>query len=366
MAWVIIGKENAMDLSTTYMGLELSSPLVPSAGPLSRDIETIKQMEDAGASAVVLWSLFEEQIEHEARELDYYLQYGADRWAESLSYFAQARRRTPGESPRGSHQAHGGQGIRIGFANEGRVEPEALRRAGRRMALFGRSGLQYTQGMIITIDGPAGSGKSTAARELAAKLNIAYLDTGATYRAATLKVLRAGADFEDTSAVVRLARQMKLRMLPGHDGVRVFLDDRDVTAEIRSATVTDNSHYVARCAEARRVLVELQRDLGAKLGDFVAEGRDQGSVVFPEADVKFYLDAEPGARALRRHKEMLARGESASLEEILRAILERDAKDASRDVDPLIKPQGAIEIDTTGMTIEQVTAELLRHVGGAG
>jgi len=220
--------------------------------------------------------------------------------------------------------------------------------------------------MIITIDGPAGSGKSTAARELAARLNIAYLDTGATYRAATLKALCSGADLEDEAVVVRLTRQMKLCMEPAGDAVRVFLDGRDVTAEIRSATVTDNSHYVARSAEARRVLVELQRELGAQLGDFVAEGRDQGSVVFPQADVKFYLDAEPRTRALRRHKEMLARGENATLEEILRAILERDAKDASRDVDPLVKPQGAIVVDTTDMTIDQVTDELLRHVEARG
>ncbi len=219
--------------------------------------------------------------------------------------------------------------------------------------------------MIITIDGPAGSGKSTAARELAARLQIAYLDTGATYRAATLAALRAGVDLEDEAALTRIARNMDLEMRPERDGTHVLLSGQDVTADIRSAEVTDNAHYIASSAAAREVLVELQRRLGAQLRDFVAEGRDQGSVVFPDADAKFFLVADPKVRAKRRREEMLASGHDANLDEVLQAILRRDERDSNRDIAPMIKPEGAIELDTTNNTIEQTTAELLRLLEAA-
>jgi len=219
--------------------------------------------------------------------------------------------------------------------------------------------------MIITIDGPAGAGKSTAARKLAQKLRIAYLDTGATYRAVTLKALRNGVDLTDQDALTAIARQIDLRLAPNPNGTRVIMDGRDVTEEIRSVEVTENARHVAGAAAARQVLAELQRRLGRQLGDFVAEGRDQGSVVFPEADVKFYLVAEAKTRAQRRHRELVKQGQSVSLQQVLAAIERRDRSDRNRQVAPLVKPDGAIVIDNTDKTIEQTAAELAAHVEAA-
>jgi cytidylate kinase len=216
--------------------------------------------------------------------------------------------------------------------------------------------------MIITIDGPAGSGKSTAARNLASRLGVAYLDTGATYRAATLLAMRQGIDLADEAALADTARQMELRMVPQPDGVRVLVGGEDVTRAIRSAEVSDSTQFAARSGAVRAVLVELQRRIGRELGSFVTEGRDQGSVVFPDATLKFFLDASPEVRARRRHEEFLADGENVTYEAVLQGIIQRDGRDRSRAVAPLVKPQGAIEIDTSGMTIEQVTDALERHV----
>jgi cytidylate kinase len=216
--------------------------------------------------------------------------------------------------------------------------------------------------MIVTIDGPAGSGKSTVGRDLARKLGMAYLDTGATYRAVTLKAMRSGADLSDEQSVAEFARKIDLEMIRAADAVRVTLHGEDVTEEIRSSQVTENAHYVANSPAAREVLVELQRRLARGLGDFVAEGRDQGTVVFPHADVKFYLDADPEVRAERRLREMLARGEQVTPEQVLQAILRRDERDRSRDVGPLTKAPDAIQVDTTDKTIEQVVTELFTLV----
>ena len=216
--------------------------------------------------------------------------------------------------------------------------------------------------MIITIDGPAGVGKSTAARKLAESLGIAYLDTGATYRAVTLKALRDNVDLTDAEALAAAARSADIRLIPDADGVRVLLDGEDVSDAIRAVDVTNNAHYVANCPPCREVLVGLQRQLGAALGDFVAEGRDQGTVVFPDADVKFYFDADPTIRAERRQADLLAAGEPAEIDAVLTDIETRDHRDRTRPVAPLTRPDGAIDIDTTGKTIEQVQADLLAHV----
>jgi cytidylate kinase len=220
--------------------------------------------------------------------------------------------------------------------------------------------------MIVTIDGPAGSGKSTAARELAKALGIAFLDTGATYRAVTWEALRCGTDLEDEGALVELARRLDIRFVPAGRDLRVLLGGRDVTREIRSEEVSAKSHHAAGSAAVREVLVELQRRLGRGLGSFVAEGRDQGSVVFPEADVKFYLDARAEVRARRRHEELLAGGRPSDYEEVLESMRRRDARDRSRPVAPLIEPEGAIAIDTSEMSIQEVVEELRRHVEAAG
>ncbi|MFP4105497.1 MAG: (d)CMP kinase [Phycisphaerae bacterium] len=216
--------------------------------------------------------------------------------------------------------------------------------------------------MIITIDGPAGSGKSTAARRLAKKLEIAFLDTGATYRAVTLKALGEGTDLHDPQAMASIAREAHITMMPEGEEVRVLLDNHDVSEEIRSARITEHTRYAATYPEVREVLVELQRKLGRQLGEFVTEGRDQGSVVFPDADVKFYLDASPEVRAQRRLDEMHERGEDEQFEAVLEAIKERDHRDMTREVGPLRQADDAIVVDTSQKNIDEVVAELLRLV----
>jgi len=226
--------------------------------------------------------------------------------------------------------------------------------------------------MVITIDGPAGSGKSTAARNLARELDIAYLDTGATYRAVTLKALREGVDLADEHALSDAARRAAIHPVPGPDGIRVLLDGEDVSAEIRTERVSEKSYYAARSPLVREVLVELQRQIGAELGSFAAEGRDQGTVVFPDADVKFYLTADVAERARRRCAELETRGETCDPARVREALRRRDRRDRGRSVGPLVKPEDAVEIDTTGLSIEQTTQALLEHVrarlgaGGAG
>jgi len=216
--------------------------------------------------------------------------------------------------------------------------------------------------MIVTIDGPAGSGKSTAARGLAEALGIAFLDTGATYRAATLKALREDVDLANEAALVATVRSADIRLEPTAAGVRVLLDGEDVSDAIRRDEVSENSHFIARSPAAREVLVALQRRIGESLGSFVAEGRDQGSVVFPEADVKFYLDASPQVRARRRTQELTEREEKVNEFDVLAAIERRDQRDRTRSVAPLVQPEGAIVVDTSDLTVEQMVETLRRHV----
>lgn len=216
--------------------------------------------------------------------------------------------------------------------------------------------------LIITIDGPAGSGKSTAARNLAKALGIAFLDTGATYRAAALKVIRAGVSLDDSGAIAQAVRDADIRLESDPAGVTVHLDGQDVTGDIRLAIASETASRIAGIPAVRQVLVELQRKIARQLGSFVSEGRDQGSVVFPDARVKFYVIASPQVRAQRRLEEMVGRGEQASLDEILQSILQRDTRDSTRASSPLIKPADAIEVDTSGRTAQDVMAELLCHV----
>jgi len=216
--------------------------------------------------------------------------------------------------------------------------------------------------MIITIDGPAGSGKSTAARLLAGSLGIAFLDSGATYRAVTLRALRAGSDMHSVDALLDHAKNIDLKMTPTPDGVRVEMDGLDVSTDIRSEEVSAAACHAANSPAVREVLVELQRKMGGQMGDFVTEGRDQGSVVFPQADFKFYLDADPAKRARRRCDELTGRGEQADYQAVLGAIIQRDRSDSTRSTGPLCAAGDAVHIDTTNLTIEQVLAELCQRV----
>jgi len=217
--------------------------------------------------------------------------------------------------------------------------------------------------MVVTIDGTVGSGKSTAAAGLAARLGAAHLDTGAMYRALTLKALDAGADLEDARALAAMAASTEIELDGTPGALRVRLDGRDVSAAIRENRVSTNSHYLARTAGVRRVLVEKQRALARRAGSIVTEGRDQGTVVFPDADVKFFLDAAPEVRARRRQLELQDRGEYKSYREVLAEIVERDRRDSTRAADPLRPAETAVRVDTSDMTVDQMVDALARIVG---
>lgn len=211
--------------------------------------------------------------------------------------------------------------------------------------------------MIVTIDGPAGAGKSSVSRALAARLGFHFLDTGAMYRAVALAGMRAGVDLADQPALANLARRLSIEL----DDDRVFVDGQEVTGEIRTFEVTSQTRFAANNPQVREHLVALQRRIAAA-GDYVAEGRDQGSVVFPQAACKIFLTASPEERARRRWREMAARGETVGLDEVLAKQIARDHSDAGRNVGPLIKADDAVEFCTDGLTQDEVIDRLERLV----
>ncbi len=206
---------------------------------------------------------------------------------------------------------------------------------------------------IITIDGPAGAGKSTLAKELAGRLNWIYLDTGALYRAMALTAVRRGIDPGDQTAAEQLAAEIQISATPTPEGTAIMVDDEDVTALLRTNGVSRDAAVISAWPGVRQALLSLQKSLGDQ-GRVVAEGRDMGTVVFPEAALKFYLYASPEARAERRFKELEARGEKVNLEEVLKEICARDEADSSRPVSPLKKPDDAVTIDSTFLDTEAV------------
>ncbi len=216
--------------------------------------------------------------------------------------------------------------------------------------------------MIVTIDGPAGSGKSTAARKLAARLEIAYLDTGAMYRAIAHAALKRGVDFSDAGALLEIARSTHLEVDCGPTFTRVRMDGHDVSEAIRSMAVSAVTPHVARHTAIRALLVERQRGIGRSLGSLVSEGRDQGSVVFPDANVKFVLDATIEKRAQRRLQEVLADGEDAGMTQVMENLRARDDEDA-KQWEPLMEPGRAIVLDTTNLSMPAVVDRLAAHVG---
>lgn len=211
--------------------------------------------------------------------------------------------------------------------------------------------------MIVTIDGPAGTGKSTAARDLAVRLGFSYLDTGAMYRAVGLACLRQNVDLADSAGCVRIVAEIPLRL----DGGRTWLGAEEVTAAIRTADATHAASLVAQVPEVRSALVQLQQRIAAG-GDFVCEGRDQGTVAFPAAEVKFYVTASPRVRAERRRQELADKGQFVLLEELLQQQADRDRRDAERAVAPLRPAADALQLDTTELSSEQVVDFMERHV----
>ncbi len=206
--------------------------------------------------------------------------------------------------------------------------------------------------LIITIDGPAGSGKSTTARCVAKQLGYLYLDSGALYRALTLAALRQQVDFSDSEALVQIARNSNIRLIPASEGVRVFLNDKDVTTEIRLPEVSRAIGPVAANPKVREILLGYQRQLAAE-GGIVAEGRDMGTVVFPEASLKYFMSASIDERAKRRQKDLAVMGIQTDLETIKLELRKRDEDDSHRQASPLRRPDDAIDIDTTQLSILQ-------------
>lgn len=211
--------------------------------------------------------------------------------------------------------------------------------------------------MIVAIDGPAGAGKSTVARAVADALGVGYLDTGAMYRALTLVALREGVPIDDGPALAEMAREHPVSLENGPAGVRVMMRGDDVTMAIREADVTAAVSEVAAHPEVRHEMVARQRQIMGH-GDWVCDGRDIGSVVFPEAEVKVFLTASVDERARRRHAELTARGERVDLRVIRDDVARRDHADSSRAASPLVVADGAVVVDTTGMGIDEVVGQI--------
>jgi cytidylate kinase len=207
--------------------------------------------------------------------------------------------------------------------------------------------------MIVTIDGPAGAGKSSAARELARRLGFRFLDTGAMYRAVTFAAKQRGLDLADPDRLAELVGEIRVELA----GDRVLLDGQDVTKEIRTFNITTSIQHAADNPAVRAQLVLWQR-AAADGSDVVTEGRDQGTVVFPDAECKIFLTADEHERAERRFRDLIARGEAVSFDEVLNAQHHRDERDRTRAVGALIMADDAIEVSTSGLTPAEVVSRL--------
>ena len=219
--------------------------------------------------------------------------------------------------------------------------------------------------MIIAIDGPAASGKSTTAIGVAKRLGITYLDTGAMYRAVTFGLIENDIKFEDSSELDNYLKQIKLKLSETKSGVILNLDGRNVSKEIRSSKVTENVSEVSALKSVRDSMVIIQRKL-AKKNDCILEGRDIGTVVFPNADFKFFLIADEKSRAKRRQNDLKIMGEKKSIENVIKDINKRDNKDSTRKHSPLKKSKDAIIIDTSNLGINKVIDKIVNIVNKKG
>lgn len=213
--------------------------------------------------------------------------------------------------------------------------------------------------LVIALDGPSGAGKSTAGRALAERLGYTFIDTGAMYRALALKALRAGVEVGDGDGLAALLVGTRIELSDA--GRQVALDGEDVSAAIRTREVTDAASRVAAHGAVRRAMVARQQQMG-RAGGVVMDGRDIGTAVFPQADVKFYVLADPGRRAERRHRELQAAGQVADLKAIEQDVRERDRRDSTRAESPLVRAQDAVDVDTTELGPEQVVDQMLALV----
>lgn len=214
---------------------------------------------------------------------------------------------------------------------------------------------------IVTIDGPSGGGKSTVSQMLATRLGYTYLDTGAMYRAVGIKIVKSGVDENNEETLNRLLADIDLRLTTDASGTKVYIDGNNVSEAIRTAEMGMVASRVSAIPAVRRTLTALQQKMGAQ-GSIVAEGRDMGTVVFPKAAHKFYLDASPEERAKRRHLQLLEKGEISDYQELLQQIIKRDRDDSSRSLAPLKPADDAIIIDSSTMDAEAVVHFMLERI----
>lgn len=211
--------------------------------------------------------------------------------------------------------------------------------------------------LVIAVDGPAGAGKSTIAKIIADKLNINYIDTGAMYRAVTYKVLQNNIDTTDEQAIIEVAKASEIDFKDNN----IYLNGEILKDEIRTMEVSNNVSNVAKIKEVRYLMVDVQRNIG-KVSSVILDGRDIGSYVFPNADYKFFLNASPEERGERRYKELVKKGYETTLEEVIKDVIRRDEIDSNREFAPLVKADDAIEIDTTGKSIEGVVEDVISKI----
>ncbi|WP_286311737.1 (d)CMP kinase [Romboutsia ilealis] len=211
--------------------------------------------------------------------------------------------------------------------------------------------------LVIAVDGPAGAGKSTIAKLIAEKLNINYIDTGAMYRAITYKCLQNNIDINNEKEVISIAKDCEIDFKDNN----IYLNGEILKDEIRTMEVSNNVSNVAKIKEVRYLMVDVQRNIG-KINSVILDGRDIGSYVFPNADYKFFLVATPEERGKRRYKELVNKGYDVNLEEIINDIIKRDEIDSNREFAPLVKADDAIEIDTTGKSINEVVQSVLSKI----